>query len=1191
MAILKLTIYKLGDQESDIALDTSKLTAKYKFKDENSNYNDYKLSLVGLDVTMQMYRPTEILADISIAMYNGNTWQAISRKCFEIFKDKKVSLHSDSHQVGTDFYVHEVIPERYAKSMHLKLKIYSPDKLLTLKNTSRTFVGKRLSEILTSELRKYSHPADKDTGLQFNTDHLQVLNFDRTVNGKAVTNEHIFPFLVQYNESLYDLLARTANRWGEFMYYRDGKLHFGYNAKQEIKDLKTQDGTDKYYKITYPSYNTDAQLIGGDASGAYHMQAVYDATVSETPVEESPYLVKGELGKFNGAEDKYAMRKVASFLGNDKDMTTWLTNNLVDDLVSLGQSTSYKKLLNDKINKDYFTDMNATNPHYGEHEFTLYDDETETKNAFNQFTELHSEYNGSKYQEILEGERTAGENLVQIDFDTTSPDLNLGDLITVDSELFFVVGVNSGTTVTRTIKDGKEETITQQNFKVTVVGRKDNKSILDDKNIFYPTMLPSGHVRYSGPQKAVIFDENDPTLKHRVRVLFDWQYIEKVEKNEDTGKEKKEKKKIDDAEASPWLMFAGKGDGNPSTGRHVEGTEVLLGFVGDNIERPYVIGAIQNKAGYDSTIDVDLDTDKGHFLRLTDGSREGGLSSFLFGALSPAASTLANFIPNFAFNGGKSDRLEGGFSLGDFFGIYKISGSSDQRNITISSPWGDVKLNAFTGITISAPNGDVKISGKNVTIEAGNNLKLVSGTNAGYKIFRDKKYKSAGAGIAMTAAAAAANKLASKLKLIDLTFVRSVVEVVMRPVEGALTVKSNRYLKLEAGKNACEYPASAFNSEKRQKIIDKAAAKQFNGNSPLSDGFCTLFRAVGSIVGGLDKYNTRYNACVEMKKAFDGAIKDLKDWSNDPSQEPCQSYAQLKEKFWKAGGKITKGDLQFKDNLVGDKDYSGLAKRKNPNGDLNLNMKAWRDMCLDDVMEKATSLKNAIDKLLNLDVTSQTISNFLGQYRATIPKDGADKLCKAVNKANNKDLFIYKVADSMKDLTVKRPDKFSPEEQLFLERVFWLNLLDGYGIISSRKPVAGASLPAKPTVTTYEAGDAGNIMNNETWNAFIDSIDGVLKPEYEIVKTDGEKFKDALSGAAMSLIDLPNIRGMINERQAYADGGDGCILFGANDQTYLVGQGETAQLSKIKKLTPRVSEEGAKEFVASLKRILKGQNG
>ena len=841
MATLKLTIYRQNnenakkDLEKDIVLETSIRTAKYKF-----NGNDYLLSLAGLDINMQMYRPSEILADISIAMDRGNNWITIPRTCFEIFKDKKVGLSSGEFLIGKDFYVHEVIPECYSDSIHLKLKIYSPDKVLTLKNTSRTFVGKRLSEILTSELKKYSHPADEKDCLKFNTDNLQVLKFERLIKNK-VQDEHMFPFLVQYNESIYDLLARTANRWGEFMYYRDGKLHFGYNEKQAPNDLKDQDKKNKYYKITYPSYNTDAVLTNGDGSGVYDLEAVYDATVSDTPVEESPYKVKGELGKFNGAADKYFMRKIASFLGNDKDLITWLFNNLVDDSVSVAESVVYNKMLNKDLDGEYFTDENKTKYplQFGEQEFTLYEDVKEKKQAYNQFTEYNSIYTSGKYKKILEAERASSKNLVQINFNTTYPDVKLGDQIIVDKEKFIVVGI-TGKPTEQYIEDDGEIT-THYSFVVTAIARK------DDKSIFYPTMLPSGHVRYSGPQKGAIMAANDPTLNHRVRVLFDWQYEgEETVEDEDTGQEIKMPKPIDDAtEASPWLIFAAKGEGKPSTGRHVVASKVLVGFVDGNIERPYVMGYIQDKTTLDKTIDVDLDTDQGHYLRLSDGSRGAGLSRFLFGAFSPAASTISDFWPNFAFNLGKSAHLEGGFKLSDYYGIYKITGSSDQRNITISSPWGDVKMNAFTGITISAPNGDVKIKGKNVTIEAGNNLKLVSGTNVDHKFAADKKYSGTSAAtVLMSASAAIVNRLADKVTLLDLSIVRSVVEIVMRPVEGALTVKSSRFLKLEAGKNACEYPASAYNQKKRDQLVSDISMSNIESlrKPPLREGFVKLFK-------------------------------------------------------------------------------------------------------------------------------------------------------------------------------------------------------------------------------------------------------------------------------------------------------------------------------------------------------------
>jgi len=651
MAILKLTIFKESDRENnenkkiedlknDIVLNTTTQIAIYKF-----NSLDYLLNLIQLDLTMQMYRPSEIFACISIIRNEGKAWENIPRECLEVFMSKRVAISSDSNELGTDFYVHEVIPEYYTDCIYLKLKIYSPDKVLTLRNTSRTFVGKRLSDILNSELSKYTHPSDKKNSLKYNTDNLQVLKFS-TDKGDC---EHMFPFLVQYNESVYDLLARTANRWGEFMYYRDGMLHFGYNAKQvPIDILKKENKTDtkeKYYRITYPSYNNDDILTKGDTNGVYDLQAALDENVSHTPVQKSPYLVAGELGKFNGAGNKYLMRKIASFLGNDKDLTTWLTNNLVDDLVSLAQSSVFKSKLNDALDEKYFEEMrqNSLDQQYGKQDFTLYEEETENKEAFNEFSEQNSPYTAARYKAILAAELEASKNMVQIDFDTNTPEVNLGDRIIVNDEVFIVVGITAKSNMAdgQYILENGEISSLVKSFVVTAVGIKHKKKVEDNNkdnnkdnkanntdntnktntystDIIYPTMLPSGHVKYSGPQKGVIYEEDDPNLQHRVRVLFDWQYYTKKEDGKNVPKP------IDGATASPWLIFAAKGEGKASTGRHVFGTKVLVGFIDGNIERPYVIGAIQDKIAYDKTIDVDLDTDQGHFLRLTDGSRTGG---------------------------------------------------------------------------------------------------------------------------------------------------------------------------------------------------------------------------------------------------------------------------------------------------------------------------------------------------------------------------------------------------------------------------------------------------------------------------------------------------------------------------------------------------------------------------------------
>ena len=1185
MATLKLTIYEHNDLVKDIALNTSSLTATYTFKDKDSNDHVYLLSLAKLDTNMQMYRPTEVLADISIAMNDGNDWVKIPRSRFEIFKDQKVAISFDAYEVGTDFYVHEVIPEYYSDYMHLKLKIYSPDKLLTLRNTSRTFVGKRLSEILTSELKKYSHPADEKVCLKFNTDNLQVLKFERLIKNK-VQDEHMFPFLVQYNESIYDLLARTANRWGEFMYYRDGKLHFGYNEKQAPNDLKDQDKKNKYYKITYPSYNTDAVLTNGDGSGVYDLEAVYDKTVSDTPVEESPYKVKGELGKFNGAADKYFMRKIASFLGNDKDLITWLFNNLVDDSVSVAESVVYNKMLNKDLDGEYFTDENKTKYplQFGEQEFTLYEDVKEKKQAYNQFTEYNSIYTSGKYKKILEAERASSKNLVQINFNTTSPDLKLGDLIVVDDERFIVVGVKAETIVTEENFIDKNESIISKtvrtpNFVVTAIARK------DDKSIFYPTMLPSGHVRYSGPQKGAIVAANDPTLNHRVRVLFDWQYEgEETVEDEDTGQEIKMPKPIDDAtEASPWLIFAAKGEGKPSTGRHVVASKVLVGFVDGNIERPYVMGYIQDKTTLDKTIDVDLDTDQGHYLRLSDGSRGAGLSSFLFGAFSPAASTISDFWPNFAFNLGKSAHLEGGFKLSDYYGIYKITGSSDQRNITISSPWGDVKMNAFTGITISAPNGDVKIKGKNVTIEAGNNLKLLSGTNVDYKFYQDKKYKGTSAAtVLMSASAAIVNRLADKVTLLDLSIVRSVVEIVMRPVEGALTVKSSRFLKLEAGKNACEYPASAYNQKKRDQLVSDISMSNIESlrKTPLREGFVKLFKHAPAQAKFLqDAYNARYNECLKKKKGLKDAITLLQTVSEKRGEIPCKDYEGLKNVLWNEDLKKTKveeTELGFKEDSVGIKADAKTTEALKVVGGTKEKVIERRQEFRAKVLKRATELRRAIIALLKTDTVLEQAEAEAKKLSRNPPKDAGKNLYEATCKKNNKELPIYKIPDDIKNLTAPI-DPIDDNDLKLIRRMFALNLLDKY------KLTEGLTKPTKD-----------NITDNTTWNTFIENLK-VDDVDSIVATTNFDKWKDDMKGALETALGdlnpveaISKLKGPWDERQSWDNNNRGSILFGANEETYQLGTGDNPQMQIVEKVKPLMPAHASNEFLAQVQKNLKG---
>ena len=1139
MAVIKLTIHAfLADIEAVKADDMSLVTGT-----DSAQVGSYLYSLVKLSMNKQMYQPTKIVADISINKTEGTKWAPIKRTdIVEMFRFCKVTLRGDDDVIGDDYYVHEVIPEYKPDGMVMRLHIFSLDKLLTLKQTSRSFVGKKLlGDILSKELPKYLLPYNKGKSMDFKTeDRIKTVHQLVYLNADKAEKEHIFPYLVQYNESFYDMLARTTNRWGEFMYYEDGNLQIGYDADSEVKTVQ------KFYKIAYSCEDASLDLLGNIKDGNYEAEAAYDKSIYDAPVPKSPLFVRGELGKFNGYGDKYAMKKIASFFNTDQNVISWGINTLVDDGVSVLQAMSSTKLLNNEVNKKYFPEKDkiGTAEQYGTYKFTLYDDETESKDGFNEFTEITSKYadkndiyNANRYSKILELEQEAGNNMIFIDFDTTWPGLKLGQIIEVDGERFIVVNITASYS---------DNVLT---FKVKASGAHvsevDGKTIYD----FYPAMIPSGHVRYSGPQLAIIKDADDPTFSHRVRVVFPWQG---------------EADKADKKDATPWITFATKGDGKTTTGKHNAGDEVMVGFVDGNVERPYVMGALQTKVAYDQNLNVDFDTPGGHHMRLTDGTG-AGLAKFVTSALSPIAETFFNFVPapiagklfsdKSAFSGNKY--FEGGFSLSDYYGIYKISGSTDKRNISISSPWGDVKLDAFTGITISAPNGDVKIKGKNVTIEAGNNLTLESGTNIGWKLGNDKKFGDfSAASLGLTVAAAIASKVAEKIKPIDLKIVRSVVEVVMRPVEGALTVKSNRFLKLEAGKTSCEYPTDAYSMKIRKRMYDDKEQELKDSAGNATDGVVELIKKTDKLVPAMaDKWVKLYNDCVPKKEAFEALIPSLDLWRNDSTKPSCKTYMKLKDTFWAAGDKnVTEADLGFDDN-VSDSKLSPQAIVKFSILDDRSLVFAKRKEAKAAILQAANELRKAIVKVLKFEMTEKEVENAIGPFRwITVPKDSKKKVTNAVSREKCKDFPMYSVDfldmynyKNLEETMVMNSD--SPKIQA-CRRMICLNLIKELGLDFHRTKDANKQEIKEPTFK--------NIMDDNVWAPYVNSLNATSEKLKGAV-TLKSALKDSFIKPIKEGVTVMNLKKAYDEMCSWSEGNKGQILIGTGDGTYYMDDKATMQ--------------------------------
>ena len=1215
---LKIDIQKVSSYESTtstaeskntISLTTDKKTASIFLKYDKTNIQEYLLSVLMMTFKKRMYHPTEIVLELQIMPvqdeFRFDEWHAIAKDTITtLLKNKQVAIYDqngittdgdkitipDKNYLGKDFYVKDVVPTYMDLSMRVKLHIYSPDNQLTQQHTSRTFVSKKLSDILKEELtkEKVKLPYNSDETISYSTSGMKVLPYKST--------EHIFPYLVQYNESFYDMLARTTNRWGEFMFYEDGKLNIGYKAVEKgkekmIVETTTTNNVTKvttlFNHLTYINYE-DGASIGKN----YDLAASYDENILDSTVKKDPNSVKGFLFKPGDKIDKPIMKSIASFFKNDKTLPIFATNLVFDDLYGIGMKTISVNHDNKEHNSKFFTsDMEKNTP----------EKYNSGKNKYNLFTEQDSEFKAEKYGKIVAKEQAASKDAVSIYYDTTYPGLKLGDIITYGGKTYIVVHI-----------EGRPKNLNWVSDDLWVMSTKDDPTVyyqviatpVDDDTKYYPTMIAQGHVRYADPQFAKVADEKDPKGEGRVRVLFPWQ--DKA------------------ATASPWLQFVGNASGKKGIiGAHYKDDVVSVSFIDGNVERPYVTGCLQE--GTDT--DIECTSPGGH--TLTIGDNKDGISAFVLGTMTPIVGTIKDFVPgmntNFAEGWKKNLYFAGGFELKDNYGIYKISGSTEERNVSIASPWGDVKINAFTGITISAPNGDVKISGKNVTIEAGNNLNLISGKNVEKSLWHTGNQETtlgSFAQLALDMTTAVTKKLAEKATtLVDLSIIRSIAEIVFRPVEGSLTVKSNRFLKLEAGKNKAKIPAAAYNQEKKIKLLNAENKKDILAgvgsgtnflskiwNLNLDDGMVELISAIRPASESLvSTFKTRMEACINAKKEFDRYCNLVKKYS-DNNEAGCKLYEELKDEFWKAEAYAAwnEAKLEFKDNvkILAAADQDDLQKLKEAvktpavwrvNG-LAINTrftkrksKEYRQAIIlkrikyrKKTLDAANTLRKAICDVMSVqELKRKDVLKYFSVYWQSMPDNFKSSLVSALSKKACEASPIFTPTDKMKNLASANLNEVVNIEKvkIHLRRLAAYNMLSDLGFDeASRKKVGNplASVP-EPKVTDLSDGGDKSLLNTGYWTKYVSSLSGV-PPISKDSKTFGAQIRDSFTGAINdqleSIMALNPVK-MYDEITSWGEGKEGRILFATDKTTYQMEKNAFNPVKGIKPTLTSLKEDDA----------------
>ena len=189
----------------------------------------YDICLNGLKFFRKIYEPGLIEAEVSISkISNKDTLPSMDdvKKLFIKRKTKLTITPTDTNVAETlaeNYFVYMVNPvltkNNAASEYYVKLTIYSMDKLMAINKYSKAYVSKKLAtDILKTESKAFGL---EEAQVVAEVKNLRNLTYK---NNEQVDSEKIQPYLVQYNESFYDFMVRTANRCGEFLYFDDGKL-------------------------------------------------------------------------------------------------------------------------------------------------------------------------------------------------------------------------------------------------------------------------------------------------------------------------------------------------------------------------------------------------------------------------------------------------------------------------------------------------------------------------------------------------------------------------------------------------------------------------------------------------------------------------------------------------------------------------------------------------------------------------------------------------------------------------------------------------------------------------------------------------------------------------------------------------------------------------------------------------------
>lgn len=928
----KLTIYKVVDKDlirEDIPFGKAVESSFIKKKEEKT-----MLALVNCDFNLEMFNPGHLTIELSLKReaVSGNVlpdaWSYTQAEVQDAFIGSNVMLEygydnsngvSKLAKVASDFFIYDVdtvTSSSDQNSMNIILDVYSMDKLLDMQAMTKAYTAQKLSEIIEGQVKEvneaFAAKSNKMKRLSIDTqNNLNVIRHTYkkiesvTQNGIKIPKEiisHIeliMPYLVQYNETFYSFMRRVCARSGEFLYWENGKLHYGLVPLPEVnigskdngyKSVRSKANKSEFnvFKVTdwhRNSHEKNAEKNCPKGDYIYERQIGNDDFLKELSVVQKPgsivsYLLTGKLFTKGFATayadiDKDEPFKLIFGLLRHVTSGTHYENIFINMGVEAGWKTPFSKM---KMSRGadigtYNTNMLPANAAFKDTNSNYNYDETEQKDAgkIAHFSTVDSvakqtdnldsvnlgQLTESVYSQIKASATAAASKVLIIDLDNNATELKLGSVVTIPgqgSEQYIITHISG------TITQGNDNRM--QCHRVAHAMPKSKYS--DSCSLWLPAPIEDEVVKSQGPMTGFVTETADPYGQGRVRVRMSWQ-----------GTSNKD--------ATPWVRVA-----SPMAGKSGNmlvqpgiGDEVLVDFENGNMERPYVRGSLLNaisktkytstppKIDHPSTLLRTFQTGRGSGLFLED---ESWAMSDWIKLISPQVGGSMTMLPSLTDDKVQKQSVGAKVQLKDYYGFYNISMSSKERKVSIASPMGNISLSAFTGISISAPNGDITISGKNVSIKAGDKLTLSSGGN-----ILSKKRKRTGGGwtvfilgeIALTAFREIVGP-----KALDLSLVRNVFDIFARPQNGTLQVHSGRHLVLEAGKGKAEIPYDSIKADASVKLKNAV-----NAGYPYF-----LVRQLYESVLKVDNYYAKslidsYNAIVDFKAKY--TREDIDDIDNN----------------------------------------------------------------------------------------------------------------------------------------------------------------------------------------------------------------------------------------------------------------------------------------------------------------------